>query len=261
MEDEGKKRLEENIEVARLIQSALLPEEQLFRSYFSDAFILYLPKDVVSGDFYWMQQYNNKIFVALVDCIGHGVSGAMMSMVGMQILSQVIRDYQYLSTSEILKRLNDQLVSTFEQQGRQQFITCSLDIGLCKIDTYEQLIDFAGAKSNLYCVDAAKKMDIYWGEKYSVGYKIGNSERKFKSHRFYYNAGDVVYLYSDGFPDQLSDEKNNYNKFLHQRLRNLLLENSSLNMEDQRNSLQNAFNEWRGSSEQLDDISILGIRL
>lgn len=259
--EDNKKRLDDNIEVARLIQNALLPEEDKLKYFFKDAFILYLPKDTVSGDFYWFQQFKGKTYIALVDCVGHGVSGAMMSMVGLQILSQVTRDYLYLPASDILNKLNELVISTFEQQGKHQFITYSFDIALCIIDKQEELVDFAGAKSNLHLIDSAGKLEIYQGDRFSIGYKIGSKIKTFKSHKFYYNEGDSVFLYTDGLSDQLSDEKNNYNKFLHQRVRNLLIENANLPMEKQKENILTAIRNWQGSSDQLDDISVIGIQL
>jgi serine phosphatase RsbU (regulator of sigma subunit) len=260
--EDNKKRLEENIEVARLIQNSLLPDEEKLRSYFDDAFILYLPKDVVSGDFYWFQLINDKIFVAMVDCVGHGVSGALMSMVGLQTLTQVVKEYRYLHASEILDRMNEHVINTFEQEGKQEFISYSMDMSLCIIDKSENLVDFAGAKNNLYLIHAENnEIEKYQGDKFSIGYKIDNKLKKYKSNRFYYNEGDTIYMYTDGLPDQLSDEKNNFNKFLHVRVRNMLQESCKLPMLKQKKLILQTLMDWRGNSEQLDDISIIGIRL
>ena len=253
--------LTDSIYYAKRIQESILPSESEIRKILPESFVYYRPKDLVSGDFYWKYQINDKIFVAAVDCTGHGVPGAFMSIVAYDILKSILSSNIDFCPAEILDRLNKEVNDTFQKGsriGNEQLLMVDdgMDIALCVIDKKEKKLSFAGANNPLYLV-RNNEIFVYNGDRLAIGYK-GDKEIHFSRHDIKLEEDDVFYIFSDGYADQFggSDGK----KFKYRRFRHLLLNIHKLPAEDQKAILHQKLEEWMGPHEQVDDIIIMGVQ-
>jgi len=245
---------------AQRIQSSILEQPDVVISNFTDGFILYLPKDIVSGDFYWFSQQGNKKILAAVDCTGHGVPGAFMTMMGNLLLNEIVNQEQKTSPSLILKELDQGLRRTLRQE-ENKFTTVQdgMDLMVLCIDEKEKLLHFAGAKSYFYSVkdDTVEELK---GSNYPVGSSFTAPEQKdFPETTINLTANQVLYLFSDGFQDQLGGKRGR--KFMKKRFRELLLNNHNKDFKEQAALLKVAFDEWKMNEEQTDDILVIGIKV
>jgi len=249
----------DSITYAERLQQAILPPLKQVVDKVEDIFILYKPKDIVSGDFYWMASTDDRILIAAVDCTGHGVPGAMVSVVGSNGLYRCIKEYGLSKPSEILDQLTDIVIETFEADGTQ--VKDGMDISLCSIDRESRLVEFAGANNPLWISKgestSAESIIEIKGNKQPIG--AFEHRKPFTNHSIQLEKGDSIYMFTDGFADQFGGEKGK--KFKYKPFRNLIAENSNLPMEQQRTHLDYSFEKWRGEFEQVDDICLIGIRL
>jgi serine phosphatase RsbU (regulator of sigma subunit) len=256
---------EKNIEIldsinyAERLQQAILPPLQKMEEKFEDIFVLYKPKDIVSGDFYWMANKGNKVLIAAVDCTGHGVPGALVSVVGSNGLFRCIKEFGLSKPAEILDQLTDIVMETFEADGTG--VKDGMDIALCSIDRESGLVEFAGANNPLWILkgNSTNTEDVIEikGDKQPVG--AYEHRKPFTNHSVQLDKGDALYLFTDGFADQFGGERGK--KFKYKPFRELIAKNSNLPMEQQRTSLDFSFEKWRGEFEQVDDICLIGIRI
>ncbi|QQS73113.1 MAG: SpoIIE family protein phosphatase [Flavobacteriales bacterium] len=247
----------DSIAYAGKIQSALIPSPERFREQFDDFFVLNRPRDVVSGDFHWYHRISeHECLVAAADCTGHGLPGAMMAAIGCSLLNDLARDLQGHDPAELLGELNQRLISTLNQEGRRTGAGDGMDIALCRIDRKAKEILFAGAFRPLYWMHEGQ-LTVINGDRKPVGGSQHGTQRKFSVHRIAYHEGDNIYLFSDGYVDQFGgpDRK----KFMAARFNEILLANHGLPMAMQAEALDRAFNEWKGTQPQLDDVCVLGI--
>jgi serine phosphatase RsbU (regulator of sigma subunit) len=251
------KKLTHSIQYAKRIQEAILPSLERIEKAFQDSFILYLPKDIVSGDFYWFAEVEGKKIIALGDCTGHGVPGAFMTMLGTSILNYTIVERTIIDPEIVLKKLDKYLRDTLDD-GQETKSNDGMDIGICTIDTENQCIDFAAAKLSLYRISHGELIR-YKGSTHPIGDTRIKTEKNFPVEQVRYEKGDIIYLISDGYQDQFGGEENR--KFMSQQLRELLISIHELPTVKQKEILFQKFEDWKGTNHQTDDICVLGIRL
>lgn len=251
------KDINDSINYANRIQRAILPTEAAIKRVFDDAFVLYMPKDTVSGDFYWMHKTEDKIFYACADCTGHGVPGALMSMVGNQLLDHIISDRNIHEADLILKEIDKSITRMFKKGNIEEGLRDGMTISLCVVDKSKNSISFAGAGNNAYVV-RNKELIVLEAEHLSIG-GHGNEAKHFKKIKLSYKKGDSLYMFTDGFPDQFGGEKGK--KLMRKTLLNMIIENSNAGMDKQKMLFENAFTKWKGNHFQVDDVTLLGVKL
>lgn len=247
-----------SIEYAKRIQEAILPSKDFIFSKFNNAFILYKPKDIVSGDFYWFGIKNNHKIFAVVDCTGHGVPGAFMSMIGHNLLNQIVLENGSVDPGEILTNLHNGVQEALKQ-GRNEINTNDgMDVSIISVNENTQEIKWAGAFRPLLIVKNDGTLDKVDANKYSIGGGQLDLKRTFTSNLIKVGKGDTIYLFSDGYADQFGG--NNGKKFMVKRFHDQLISICAYSMEEQRKELEKTFEQWRGNHEQVDDVLVVGIR-
>jgi serine phosphatase RsbU (regulator of sigma subunit) len=252
--EEQHKEITDSISYAKRIQNAILPPLKLVRGYMPDSFILYQPKDIVAGDFYWMEGVNNLIIFAAADCTGHGVPGAMVSVVCHNAMNRAVREFMLVEPDEILNKTREIVLETFEKSDEQ--VNDGMDIALCTINTETNKLSFAGANNSLYFIRGGELSEIK-PDKQPIGKY--DEAKSFTKHEIDLEKGDVIYTFSDGYPDQFGGPKGK--KFMYKPFRKLLLSIHEKPMEEQHALLSDAFQEWRGEIEQIDDVCVIGVRI
>jgi serine phosphatase RsbU (regulator of sigma subunit) len=246
-----------SIRYAERIQSAMLPTDRFIKNLLPDSFILFLPRDIVSGDFYWAAEVNGKKIIAAVDCTGHGVPGAFMSLVGDTNLNHIVIQNKITDPAEILNALHDGINSYLKQSETDN--QDGMDAAIVVIDEENRTIQFAGARNPMIVVGEAG-LEVVKADKMSIGGKRKmNLEDQFSSHEIEYKSENTYYIFSDGYADQFGGHKDK--KFMVSKLRKLFQEVSSKNMNAQHDTLKNRFNEWKDGFSQTDDVLIIGFRL
>jgi ligand-binding sensor domain-containing protein/serine phosphatase RsbU (regulator of sigma subunit) len=250
------KNITDSINYAKRIQVAMMPKSKHFGRLFPESFVYYKSKDIVSGDFYWVNEINDKIFFAVVDCTGHGVPGAFMSIIGYELLRNIINVKGVTRPSEILNILNEDFSGIFDQDEDFSFRD-GMDIGFCVIDKKNAILEFAGAFSPLYIIRNNSIIEIR-GNRFSVGLMEDTGGEKFENHSIHLRKDDMIYLFSDGYPDQFGGTEGK--KFKYRRFRHLLLNIHTLPAGRQMEMLDQSIVQWMGDHEQVDDILIMGVR-
>ncbi len=252
----------ESIEYAKKIQSAMLPSDELIAKVFPESFILFKPRNIVSGDFYWFSKIDSKIIVCAADCAGHGVPGAFMSMLGITFLNDIINKEKIFETNLILNKLRDKVKLALNQNEELNQQEDSMDLALCVFDLSQNKLQFSGAKNSLIVI-RNNQLTEYKGDKMTIG--INWIESDFIAHEIEIQKDDVIYMFSDGYGDQIGGEKGK--KFLPKNLKELLLEIHHLNSKTQKEMLNNHIEKWKSHLnkmnepyEQTDDILVLGIK-
>ena len=246
-----------SISYARRIQTAVMPGKELIDSILQNYFILLKPRDIVSGDFFWMTQKNGKIVVTAADCTGHGVPGAFMSLLGITLLTEIVKNTNEIYPHTILNSLRANIKRALSQVGREHEAKDGMDIALCVIDPSTNKVMFAGAYNPLYLVRNNELIE-YKGDKMPVGVHI-NEKESFTLHEISLQKGDCIYMFSDGYVDQFGGDDNR--KFMSKNFKELLLKVSDKEMEVQKKILDDTIDQWIGPNDQLDDILVLGIRI
>lgn len=251
------KRISESINYARKIQLAINPTETDLINQFSDSFILYIPKDVISGDFPWLFKIKEYLYLAAVDCTGHGVPGAMMSMIGNLLLNDIVNDGNVLLPSVILKRLHFAVVQTLKQDLSDSNSNDGMDIGLCRINLTTREIVFSGAHRPLFLL-RNNQVEILSGDKFPIGGMHYKGLNSFTDQILEFRENDTLFLFTDGFPDQIGGSERK--KLMVKNLKTFIEANSECKMQDLKIRLSEYYNNWKGSNKQIDDILVLGIR-
>lgn len=246
-----KNEITESIHYAKRIQKAILPPNKLIKDYFKDFFILYHPKDIVAGDFYWFEKVQDEIVFSVADCTGHGVSGAMVSIVCHNALNRAICEFNLLDPAEILDKVKELVIETFEKSEEQ--VLDGMDIALCSLNLETKILKFAGANNPLYIIRNDELVEIKPDRQPIGKYDV---ETKFTPHQFQLEKGDKIYIFTDGFPDQFGGESGK--KFKYQPFKKLLLSIQNLSMAEQELKLRESFNDWKGKLDQVDDVTIIG---
>ncbi len=257
--EEKNRHIEDSIRYAKRIQNAILPPDQYVRRLFADFFILYMPKDIVSGDFYWVSHIDNKAFIAAVDCTGHGVPGAFMSIVGHDRLNYAVNVEDACCPAAILNSLNKGVTDTLRQTKTEISIKDGMDIALLSIDFENKKLEFAGAY-NPFCYIRDNELHQIKADKFPIGAFVGEELNKFTNHELDLKSGDVIYIFSDGYADQFGGPRNK--KFMTKRFREMLIEIHGQTMKDQKKTLIARIHDWMGEdNSQVDDILVIGIRI
>ena len=252
------KKINDSVNYASKIQHAVLPARETFEKLFPRHFILYRPCSVVSGDFYWIKETGNKIIVVAADCTGHGVPGALVSMLGMAFLNEIVPHLAALSrltAANILDELRHQVKIALQQKGKLSEQKDGMDIALCIIDRAEKQLQYAGAYNPLYLIRGNRLTEVK-GDRMPVG--IYRKERPFTLHEMPFQGGEMIYLFTDGFIHQNSA---GHETFTRKRFKELLLDINREPVSKQEEALVKRFDEWKGPLPQRDDILVLGIRL
>lgn len=259
----------DGIQYAQKIQESIFPSLTLIKSVFPESFILFLPKDILSGDFYFFDKtfsqdeedsFRNEeiIYFAAVDCTGHGVPGALMSIVGYNLLNQAINEYKINQPSKILDFLSTGVQNTLRQSDDDENVKDGMDIALCKYNKNTNILEYAGAFNPLY-VFRDNEFIEYKADIRPIGADYQNRVASFKNHKIKLKKGDTICMFSDGYADQFGGK--NHSKFMRKRLKNLLFDNHNLPMQEQKQVLKDVFFQWKGELEQYDDVLIMGIRI
>jgi phosphoserine phosphatase RsbU/P len=256
--EEQKKDIEDSIKYAKRIQTAILPPDKYLSELFKDIFILYKPKDIVSGDFYWVNQKGNKSYIAAVDCTGHGVPGAFMSIVGNDQLNYAVHVQNKEAPGEILNELNIGVTKTLRQQKGVNTLRDGMDIALCSFDFERKELEFAGAKNNLYLLRDGVLQEIK-ADRHPIGAYIDEDLKEFTTQKIQLIKDDLIYIFSDGYADQFGGEKGK--KFKYKNFKDLLIEIHKLQIDQQKTLLDETLINWQGDIEQLDDILVIGIKI
>lgn len=250
------KDITDSLIYARRIQTALLPTSSLISKLFLDYFILYRPKHIVSGDFYWISETDDILYLAAADCTGHGVPGALMSMIGLEILQKIINESHTEHSDQILDSLNKELESAFnKEEGGKAAIKDGMEVSMCVINTRTQEMEYSGAFLPVYIAREEKLIELK-GDKINVGQSI--EDVVFKRNTMKIEKGDIIYLFSDGYADQFGGPENK--KFMYRRLRHLLVTISKFPMQDQRRILEETILSWMADTDQIDDMMVMGFR-
>ncbi len=250
-----KQELTDSIEYAKRIQSALLPAKEIIDNEVEN-FLLFEPKDIVSGDFYWFSKVKGKLIVAISDCTGHGVPGAFMSMLGIRFLNEIVIENQITRPDIVLNKLRNNVIQSLGQKGRVGEAKDGMDISLCSIDIERAIIQWSGANNSLYLV-REKELIEYKADRMPVA--IHEKMQEFSLQEIELKNKDCLYLYTDGYVDQFGGKDGK--KFKKLAFKRLLLKISENNMQDQYKIMKNTFDEWKQGYEQIDDVSVLGIKI
>jgi len=247
----------DSIKYASRIQKALmLPSEEL-EKILPSHFILNKPKDIVSGDYYWVSQKNDRLIIAVADCTGHGVPGAFMSIMGINFLNEIVNQSDTIKANEILNELRDQLIKSLGQTGRRDETKDGMEMALCIIDTEKKQIQFSGAFRPLYLI-RNEELVVIKGDPMPIG-KYNETEVSFTNKEMPFNENDMIYLFTDGYVDQIGglDRKT----FKSIQFKKLLKEIHYKPLKEQKAILLEENGIWRAGLEQIDDIMILGVKL
>jgi serine phosphatase RsbU (regulator of sigma subunit) len=250
------KDLTDSLNYARRIQAALLPAEHHIRKIFNDYFIYYRPKHIVSGDFYWFSERDDKYFIAAADCTGHGVPGALMSMIGLELIQKIINEMKVDDSDQMLLTMNRELESAFfKEESGKALIRDGIEMSMCIIDKKTKEMEFSGAFLPVYIVRDDKLIEIK-GDKKNVVQSFAMVS--FNRSTFRLREGDILYLFSDGYADQFGGPENK--KFMYRRLRHILLTISKYPLLDQERILDETITSWMDGHDQIDDMMILGVK-
>lgn len=250
------KNVTDSIRYAKRLQDSILPPEKRIRELLPESFVYYRPKDIVSGDFYWVDRVEGRVTFAAVDCTGHGVPGAFMSLIGHNGLNQAMRERGSGRPSEVLKVLNKLAFDALHKDREQFLVRDGMDMALCNYDPERRVLEYAGANSPLYVVRSGEVLRFQPDKRPIGSFELEGQD--FTDHRILLEQGDMVYIFSDGYADQFGGPRGK--KFLYKRFRDLLLEISRYPAESQSSMLEEAFRGWRGIHEQVDDILVIGMR-
>lgn len=255
---EKNKDITDSIKYAQRIQEAIFPSDSNFSSLLPQSFVFFKPKDIVSGDFYWVEKGNaDSLYIAVVDCTGHGVPGAFMSIVGFNLLNKAIHENKCDTPADILHQVNIDLTETLKQTIEASSVKDGMEISLCKWNKKENELIFAGANTIVYHV-SNKQINTIKGNKYPIGGFYGEQLQPFQNIKINIQPNDCVYLFSDGYADQFGGPKGK--KYKYKQLEEFLLSNSSKSIAEQKELLSNEFESWRGNLEQVDDVCVIGIK-
>lgn len=254
---EKNKKINDSINYSKRIQNAILPNNRLINKTLPDSFILYKPRDVVSGDFPWFVQIKNEVFIAAVDCTGHGVPGALLSLIGYFLLNDIVRSQRISEPGVILDLLDEGVTKTLRQDQDDSATKDGMDIALCRINLETNVVEYAGAHRPLYFMKEGV-MDEIKGNKFPIGGGIYKNQTKFTTHKLTMGHGDSIYFSSDGYPDQFGGPEGR--KLGPKRVREMVQKASTMKMKDAHDIFDQEWESWKGDTKQTDDVLLIGIK-
>ena len=265
----------DSIRYALRIQLSIIPTQQKVKSLLPKSMVYYRPKDIVSGDFYWVDSIDDEVLFAAVDCTGHGVPGAMMSVIGLKTLNQAVQDKRLSTPSDILQFLDIAVNDTLRQSYDPSAVKDGMDLALCNINYKTLTLQYAGAFNSLVLIrknivstyTPLSQREVFYGtdileiksDKCPIGSNPDGIADIFTNHSIQLQKNDCVYIYTDGYADQFGGPKGK--KFKYNKLKDVLVANAHLNIDDQYNELDKDFNAWRGNQEQVDDVLVIGVKI
>lgn len=255
--EEKNKSITDSINYAKRLQNAILPPKDIVDNILPEYFILYQPKDIVSGDFYWVSHHDSKFMAAAIDCTGHGVPGALLSIVGHNAINQTVNELGITQPSKVLESMNS-IIKKILHQDKGSDIKDGMDMALCTFDKQTYVLEYAGANNPVYIISEGK-LNIIKASKLTVGSMQDNITEPPINHSVQLKKGDSFYIFSDGYVDQFGGMDNK--KFKTSRFQELLISINNLSMRNQKNMIQTKFKEWQGINEQVDDVMVIGIRV
>lgn len=252
------KDITDSIQYAKRIQRALLASDTLLKKNLPEYFVLYKPKDIVSGDFYWANFVNGKFLIITADCTGHGVPGAFMSLLNISLLNEITIQRKITSPDLVLNNVRDQIISILNPEGTETESKDGMDCMLCSFDIKNKKLEFAAANNPLWILkNGSSEIEEFKPDKQPVGFH--SVYKPFTLHSTSLEKGDIVYAFTDGFADQFGGPKGK--KFKYKQLEELVLANAHLPMNEQKNILEKSFVSWQGDLEQIDDVLVIGVRI
>jgi serine phosphatase RsbU (regulator of sigma subunit) len=250
------KEIVDSVKYAKRIQTAILPPDKLVQVSLPQSFVLYKPKDVVAGDFYWLEKVEDVVYYAAADCTGHGVPGAMVSVICVNGLNRSVREFGLREPGEILDKTRDLVIKEFEKSEEE--VKDGMDIALCALNTKTRELRWAGANNPLWIVKSgAEEIDETKADKQPIGkFELA---KPFTTHSFMLEEGDTIYTFSDGYPDQFGGEHGK--KYKSGKFKRTLIEMALKPITEQEHLLDEEFELWRGELEQIDDVCVIGVRI
>jgi len=255
---EYQKEVTDSITYAERIQSAIMPPNDLVKKALPESFILYLPRDVVSGDFYFVEQVENEVVFAAVDCTGHGIPGALISVIGFNYLHRAVVENGISIPSEILEFLDVGVNERLRQTDNASGVNDGMELSLCNLNLKTKLLQYSGAYNPLYIV-SNDEIKVVKGDKLEIGVNSDGIADNYTNHTIQLKEGDCVYLFSDGYADQFGGPKGK--KFMYKQLRETLVKINNRSMSEQKKILESVFQNWRGEEDQVDDVLVMGVRV
>jgi serine phosphatase RsbU (regulator of sigma subunit) len=246
-----------SLRYAQIIQKALMPDPSVLKGKLKDYFILFLPRDIVSGDFYFTYSNKQKICIAAGDCTGHGVPGALLSILGISFLNQIMQAENIINANRILNLMREKIMNALHQTGNAQEAQDSIDIGLCIIDSSKGVLQYSGANRPLIMIRNGELTE-FKPDKMTLGIAPVR-EASFTNTLIETKPGDSFYLFSDGFADQFGEITDK--KFKYKHFKRIVHSFEVLTMAQQKQHLENAFNDWKGTTQQVDDVLVIGFQL
>lgn len=252
-------KITESINYALRIQQAILPNTKIIQKTFRQSFMFYKPKDVVSGDFPWFYEKGEDAYIAVIDCTGHGVPGAMLSLIGYFLTNQILGQIEHYNPGEILDQLHASVQRTLKQDQEGANARDGMDVALCKVNHRKKILEYAGAHRPLYYLHNGELQE-FKGTKSAIGGipKEGREEPKFENNLIHFEEGDSVFFFSDGLPDQFGGPEGK--KYSPKRIREIIVQNQQLTMAQLNNFFQNDYRNWLGEGKQIDDVLLIGIK-
>lgn len=249
-------QITDSLVYASTIQETILPHANIFKNYFKDSFVFFKPRDIVSGDFYWINYRKGNVFIALADCTGHGVAGAFMSMIGYTLLNSIIEEISDASPALILEKLNIKILETMHQHDSSH--DDGMDIAICSYNLKNRILEYSGANQNI-AIAQNGELKVYNGDISSIGGTFGKKEEQnFTNYNIEITTEATVYLYSDGFQDQFGGPNNQ--KYMSEQFLSLLNNISQFPLQQQNDMLNLAFNDWKGTHKHTDDVLVIGLK-
>jgi serine phosphatase RsbU (regulator of sigma subunit) len=255
---EQQKHILDSIHYSKRLQNAILPTADFVKELFPESFIFYLPRNIISGDFYWFHRIGNRKYFSAIDCTGHGVPGALVSMVGQNWLNYAIKDLQLQKPGEILDALNNGVTSTFKEKDDEASVKDGMDLALCCVDYDTMKLEYSGAYNPAIVIRNGEVINLK-PDKQPIGASSKADKTNFNNFEMDVFPNDMVYVFSDGYPDQFGGPTGF--KFLIKRFRELLLEIHQLPMDEQKMILETTLYDWMGAEDQVDDITVIGIKV
>ena len=248
----------DSIKYAKRLQEAIMPPMSFVRQVLPESFVYFKPKDIVSGDFYWVEAKGSKVYFASVDCTGHGVPGAFMSLIGHNVLKQSLMKLANPTPAELMDELSRGIVATLHQGRTENTTKDGMDLTICSVDYDAMVMEFASAFNAVYFMHNGQLKEIK-ADKNSIGSFVADEFNHYTNHRIDLVPGDAIYILSDGYCDQFGGPKGK--KFMAARWREMLGNIQDMSMDNQKVFIQKAIEDWRGTEEQIDDILVIGVRV
>jgi serine phosphatase RsbU (regulator of sigma subunit) len=245
----------DSIIYAKRIQNAILPSSEKIENLLKNSFVLYQPKDIVSGDFYWIDKVGDEVIFSVIDCTGHGVPGAFVSLIAHNALNKVILEKQITQPAQILTEIDKIMINSFSKS--EDTIRDGMDMGICTWNIKTNTLQFSGAYHSLFINNGSELKEVK-GNRESIGFSFYETKSKFINHNILIEQGMTIYLSSDGFPDQFGGEKGKKLKW--KGFVNLIENVAEKSISEQRSNLASFFSNWKGDLEQLDDVCVIGVK-